>query len=325
MTQTAVSPIISVVIVTWNGKNYAMECLESLYSCGLKVPFEVLVVDNASTDGTPDAIRDSFPQVNVIETGANLGFAKGNNIGIARSRGKYICCINSDVVVYPGCIERMLALMEADEKIGMMGPKMLCADGQVGVSVTRLPTVWNTLCSALALSNLIPNSSRLSGFTGRRNSVSAAEDVEVLAGWFWMISRAALGQVGGLDERFFMFGEDLDWCYRFRKAGWRVVFCGEAESLHYGGGSSEGAPVRFYVEMRRANMQYFRKHHGLWGVGGYFVAIGIHELARIVGYSLSYCYNADRRQEAASKVQRSLSCLRWLMSGTNASAQIALK
>src|SRR5581483_3103251 len=320
MSPNSNSPVISVVIVTWNGKRYAMECLESLRACNLRVPFEIIVVDNASTDGTPEAIRSSFPEVQLIETGANLGFAKGNNIGIARSRGEYLCLVNSDVVVAAGCIEKMLELMKANSDIGVMGPKMLCSDGQVGLSVTRLPTVWNTLCSALALNSLFPSNSLFSGFSGKRDSTAALVDVEVLAGWFWMISRRALEQVGGLDERFFMLGEDLDWCFRLRKAGWRVVYCGEAESLHYGGGSSEVTPARFYVEMRRANMQYFRKHHGIPGVIGYTVAIAIHEFARIIGYSASYCCDKQRRVEATAKVQRSLSCLRWLISGYRAHA-----
>lgn len=314
------TPLISIVIVTWNGKRYALECLESLRACKLQLPFEILVVDNASTDGTPEAIRRLFPEVQLIETGANLGFAKGNNIGIAQSRGEYICLVNSDVVVSPGCLEKMLELMQVNPDIGIMGPKMLCADGHVGLSVTRLPTVWNALCSALALNTLFPSSRLFSGFSGKRDSTAALEDVEVLAGWFWMIPRRALQQVGGLDERFFMFGEDLDWCYRFRKAGWRVTFCGIAESLHYGGGSSEATPARFYVEMRRANLQYFRKHFGLPGVVGYTMAIAVHELARIVGYSVSYCCEKRRRAEAAAKVLRSFYCLRWLISRTTVNA-----
>lgn len=320
MPATSTSPVVSIVIVTWNGKRYAMECLQSLRDCNIQVPVEIVVVDNASADGTPEAIRACFPEVHLIETGANLGFAKGNNIGIAQTRGEYICLINSDVVVSPGCIEKMLELMKANPDIGVMGPKMLCSDGQVGLSVNRLPTVWNTLCSALALNSLFPSSGLFSGFSGKRVSKATLEDVEVLAGWFWTIPRRALEQVGGLDERFFMFGEDLDWCRRFRNAGWRVVYCGEAESLHYGGGSSEATPARFYVEMRRANLQYFRKHHGIFGVAGYTVAIAVHEFARILGYSVSYCCEKERRAEATAKVHRSLSSLRWLIRGNRVNA-----
>jgi GT2 family glycosyltransferase len=313
LNQASGPPVLSIVIVTWNGKRYALECLESLYAHPINVPFEIIVVDNASTDGTPEAIRKRFPQVQVVENQANLGFAKANNIGMSLAGGKYVCLINSDVVVYPGCLDQMRALMEANHNIGIMGPKMLCRDGNVGLSVMRLPTVWNTLCAALALNSMFPTSSLFAGFSIRTDAISAVTDVQVVTGWFWMISRTALQQVGGLDERFFMYGEDIDWCHRFGKAGWRVVFCGEAEALHYGGASSADTPARFYVEMRRANLQYFRKHHGLTGAFGYRLAIGVHELARIAGYSFSYCFDRNRRFEASSKVRRSLSCLRWLL------------
>jgi GT2 family glycosyltransferase len=307
------APVLSIVIVTWNGKRYALQCLESLHANPAQVTTEIIVVDNASTDGTPAAIRAGFPQVRVIENQDNLGFAKANNIGIAESRGKYISLINSDVVVFAGCLDKMLSVMERNDDIGIMGPKMRCQDGSTGLSVMQLPTVWNTLCAALALHSIFPKSKSLAGFSMKSDAIRTITDVQVVTGWFWMITLTALQQVGGLDERFFMFGEDIDWCHRFGKKGWRVVFCGEAESLHYGGGSSEEAPSRFYIEMRRANLQYFQKHHGMLGAIGYALAIGIHELARIAGYSTSYCFDRRKRMEAFAKVHRSLSCLRWLL------------
>lgn len=317
MNDASVPPVLSIIIVTWNGKRYALECLESLHAYPMEVPIEIIVVDNASTDGTPETIRNRFPDVHLVKNQANLGFAKANNIGVALSRGNYVCLINSDVVVFPGCLDRMLALMQTNHDIGILGPKMVCSDGSIGLSVMQLPTVWNTFCAAVALHSIFSNSKLFAGFSVRSDAIRTVKDVQVVTGWFWMVSRTAVKQVGGLDERFFMFGEDIDWCHRFRKAGWRVVFCGEAEALHYGGASSADAPARFYVEMRRANLQYFHKHHGTLGAVGYTLAIGIHELARIAGYSLSYCYDRHRRLEASLKVRRSLSCLRWLVGGSS--------
>ena len=132
-----------------------------------------------------------------------------------------------------------------------------------------------------------------------------------------MIPRKAFQMVGGLDEQFFMYGEDIDWCHRFRAAGWQVVFYPDAEALHYGAASSQEAPTRFYVEMRRANLQYFRKHHGWRGVLGYRVAILVHELNRVVGYSLLYCCKRHRRLEAEYKIRRSTACIRWLMGNSS--------
>jgi len=311
MTQTN-QPDVSIVIVTWNGKRYALECLESLRMLKSKLSLQVIVVDNASTDGTPEAIRRQYPEVELAENSANLGFAKGNNVGIAMSRGRYVCLLNSDVVVPPGCFETMVDYMDAHSDIGLLGPKMLSPDGGIGPSVMKLPTVWNSLCCALGLHSIFKNSNFFGGYLMPNFPYDKIEDVEVLTGWFWMTPKPALDQVGGLDERFFMYGEDIDWCHRYLKAGWRVVFFPGAEALHYGAASSAQAPTRFYVEMRRANLQYFRKHYGRVRTAGYLLTTWVHELVRIAAYGALYCVKRTQRPDAALKVERSWSCLRWL-------------
>jgi GT2 family glycosyltransferase len=316
MTASNAKHTVSIVIVTWNGKKYALECLDSLRALNNDLSIEVIVVDNASTDGTPQAIREEHPDVTLIENRTNLGFAKANNIGMAVARGNFICLVNSDVVVPRGCLEKMVDFMRANPDIGLLGPRMLSPMGGVGQSVNRLPTVWNYLCFAFGLHFLMPNSRLFGGYIMAGYPYSNTEDVEVLTGWFWMVPRPALEKVGGLDERFFMYGEDLDWSYRFLKAGWRVVFFAEAEALHYGAASSGQAPSRFYVEMVRANLQYFQKHHGPLGGFGFLMATGIHEVLRIATYSLLYCLDRHRRPQSASKISRSLSCLRWITVGT---------
>lgn len=306
------SPEVSVIIVTWNGKRYALECLSSLQENTGHLRVEVIVVDNKSTDGTPEEIRRQFPDVALIQNVSNLGFAKANNIGLAVARGRYLCLVNSDVVVPPGCLENMLSFMERNPRIGMLGPKMLAPGGGIGQSVMRLPTVWNTLCCSLGLHNLVPRSKLFGGFLMNDYPYDSIDDVEVLTGWFWMVSRPAFEEVGGLDEQFFMYGEDIDWSYRFRRAGWRVVFFPQSAALHYGAASSAQAPTRFYVEMRRANLQYFRKHHGRIGAVGYKVAVLVHELIRIAGYGIVYCCRDSRRSIAAFVIDRSVSSIRWL-------------
>ncbi len=305
------NPVVSVVIVTWNGKQYALECLASLQQNTGTLPIEIIVVDNASTDGTPDEISRQFPGVTLIRNEANLGFAKANNIGLAVARGRSLCLVNSDVVVPPGCLENMLSFMDRNPGIGMLGPKMLAPGGGIGQSVMRLPTVWNTLCCSLGLHTLFPNSKLFGGFLMNDYAYDLIDDVEVLTGWFWMVRRQSFEEVGGLDEQFFMYGEDIDWSYRFRKAGWRVVFFPESEALHYGAASSAQAPTRFYVEMRRANLQYFQKHHGRLGGVGYKAAVLVHELVRIVGHGILYC-RASRRPSAAFAIDRSVSSIKWL-------------
>ena len=142
------------------------------------------------------------------------------------------------------------------------------------------------------------------------------EDVEVLTGWFWMVPRRALHEVGGLDERFFMYGEDLDWSYRFRQLGWRVVFYSDAQAIHHGAASSARAPCRFYVEKVRANLRYFRKHYGGFCAIGFIVTMVIHEVLRIAAYTVLYCIKGDQRPVSAFKLRRSISCLGWVVAGS---------
>ena len=183
---------LSIIIVTWNGKKYALECLESLKCQQIGVSTEIIIVDNGSTDGTPEAIKSQFKDVTVIENGANVGFSRANNIGIRASSGRYLCLVNSDVVIPTGCFERMIEYMEGHQDVGVLGPKMLSPTGGIGESVMRFPTVWNTLCCALGLHVLFPRSSVLGGFAMEAYPYSAVDSVEVLTGWFWMIPRCAL-------------------------------------------------------------------------------------------------------------------------------------
>lgn len=305
-------PAVAAVIVTWNGRAYAVECLDSLRHNASGLTLQTIVVDNASTDGTPEAVREQFPEVQLVQADTNLGFSKGNNLGMRLADADYVCLINSDVVVPPQCLENMLAFMERNPDIGMLGPKMVAPDGRTGDSVMRLPTVWNSFCCAMGFHRIFPTAKWLNGFMMSEFPYDRTADVEVLTGWFWMIRKSALEEVGGLDEQFFMYGEDIDWSYRFLKAGWRVVFYADAWALHYGAASSCRAPARFYVEMRRANLQYFNKHHGRLAERGYRLVLFVHEAIRIAGHGALYLFATSRREHARAKIISSLAAFGWL-------------
>jgi GT2 family glycosyltransferase len=305
-------PLLSVIAVTWNAKRFVDLCLRSLAQVE-DILLEVIVVDNASTDGTPELIAQEFKSFKLIRNNQNLGFAKANNIGIRRSRGKYVCLVNSDVVVPKGCFSSLVEFMEANPRIGMAGPQMLAPDGTVSRSTMRFPSLRSSVGRALALDHS-PFFSRLlhSQLMGDFPHDRIAE-VEVLNGWFWMIRREALDQVGLLDEDFFIYGEDVDWCRRFWKRGWRVAFYPFASAVHFGAASSSAAPVRFYVEQQRANFLYWGKHHGRAARVMYRSIVFAHNLLRLASNLAIYLISAKRRQEAIQKIRRSWAVLVWMM------------
>jgi GT2 family glycosyltransferase len=303
---------LSIVIVTWNAKKYVRECLTSLLRQTIDCSIEIIVVDNASTDGTPDLVRDEFPQVRLIRNDRNLGFAAANNIGLRETLGDYIYLINSDVVVPDDCLAAVFGYMQQNPEIGLLGPQMRGPDGKVRRSTMRFPTVWNSFCWAVALSSIFRHSKLWGGFLMQDFAHDTVRDVDVLNGWFWVVRRKAFDQVGLLDERFFMYGEDIDWSYRFHQSGWRAVFYPGASALHYGGASSANAPIRFYVEMQRANLQYWEKHSNALGKFGYLASSWLHHILRIFGYAILYSLRRSKRDEAAYKVRRSFASILWL-------------
>jgi GT2 family glycosyltransferase len=236
---------VSVVIVVWNAKNYVLECLASLREHCAGVCSEVIVVDNASTDGTPEMVAELYPEFRLIRNSENLGFAKANNIGIAQSSGDYICLVNSDVKFLDDCISPMIEYLSQNPMVGMVGPKMLATDGRVWRSTMRFPTIWNHFSRALGLDIAFRGSRRFGGLLMSDFDHRTTAPVEVLNGWFVAVRRTAMERVGLLDPQFFMYGEDVDWCYRFHQAGEGVVFFAEAGAIHYGGASSAHAPLRF--------------------------------------------------------------------------------
>jgi GT2 family glycosyltransferase len=304
---------LSIVIVTWNCKKYIAECLDSLRSHAQDPQVEIIVVDNASWDGTPEFIRETHPNVLLIESKENLGFAKGNNVGLRKTTGEYICLINPDVRVFEGCIEKMLEYMKENPRIGLLGPRMIAPDGKSYRSYMGAPTLWRLFCRALALDDLFPQSKLFAGFLMSYFKRDQIAEVDILNGWFWMTRRAAFNEVGPLEETLFMYGDDLDWSKRYRDAGWNVVYFPVAESLHHGGATTARAPIRFSVEMQKANFQYWQKNYGRASQLVYLAIIWIHQMSRVAGYSLLLLGSKAKRSEAAFKIKRSLACARWVM------------
>lgn len=303
---------VSAVIVSWNAKDYLKKCLDSLAANGGRRPLEIIVVDNDSSDGSPKLVEDHFPHVRLIRSGCNLGFAKANNIGLAASNGDILLLINSDVEVLPGCIDDLIWHLDSDASLGMAGPLIIGGDGLLQRSCRSFPTLWNMSCRALGLDTAFGRYKIFSGYSMRYWSQTQTRHVDILTGCFWAVKRQAYEEVGGLDEDFFIYGEDMDWCKRFWLKDWKLSFLSTSQAIHYGGGSSRNAPVRFFLEKQKADLQYWRKHHSALQAFAYLVISIVHMLLRIAGYSLRQIVRADDALSCKFKVKRSIECLKLL-------------
>jgi len=274
---------VSIVIVNWNTRDLLSKCLSSVIKEVVGFQYEVFVIDNNSSDGSARTVHEQFKDVHVIELPSNSGFGRANNVGIAISSGRYVCLINSDVLVGRGCLQRLVHYLDENVTVGIVGPKVLNSDGSIQKSWGVYPTLSNAIREVVFL----PRSRRclLNGSIPIR--------VQYVSGCFMLMRSAALSEVGGFDERFFFYGEDVDLCRRFSNAGWLVYLLPKAEIVHYGGASSSKAPVAYYLQQVRARLQYWGKHGAVSSRLPYLIVLISHQIVRI-------CVNAV----AASLVQR---------------------
>jgi len=306
---------ISVIIVSWDARDYLRDCLNSVRQTGAPGLHEIIVVDNASSDGSPEMVAEEFPEVKLIRANENLGFARANNLGIRHASGSLLALVNSDVVVQPECLQKLAAFLENRPEVGLVGPKIFGADGHLQRSCGELPTVWNTTCRFLALDRILSRWPLFSGFQMRHWNYDSQAEVGTLSGCFWLARRASVDEVGGLDERFFFYAEDMDWCKRFWDAGWKIVFVPEAVATHFGGGSSSNAPLRFSVEMLRGSLMYWQKHHGWLGRSVCYALAMVRHCIRFVTRGSLRIIGLARGAENRQKLKEDMVCLRWLLTG----------
>jgi GT2 family glycosyltransferase len=301
---------ISIVILNTNDLKYLEECLESLRNCSKSRQVEIIVSDNASSDGSIEMMESRFPHVKILKNKENLGFTKGNNVGIKASQGRYVYLLNSDIKVLEGCIDILADYLDQHADVGLVGPKILNQDMTLQCSCRKDPTLWNNFCAATGLAALFPASPFLSGeqmfyFKGDRIA-----DMDILVGCFSAIRRKAIDEVGLLDEGFYMYGDELDWCRRFRQAGWRVVYDPEARAIHYGGTSTTRKdPVRFNVMQQNSLLRYWEKYHGFAGRFGIKCLIIFRLGSRWAGAFAKYLASPGKRAESSARMRTCTACL----------------
>jgi len=301
---------ISFIIVNWNTKDLLRQCIESLIEQSDHYRSEIIVVDNGSTDGSVQIVENCYREIRLIRNGENLGFSKANNIGIRESNGRYVCIVNSDIKVLYG-IDSMLDFMEQHPDIGVLGPRTLNSDLSLRHNCRKFPNLWNTLCLALSLHKIWPKSSMFSGTLMTYFPHDEIKNVDVLPGCFLMLRREALEQVGLLDERFFIYGEDKDWCRRFWKSSWKVVFFPLAEVIHFAKASSSKAPSRFAKEKQKANYQYWQKHHRWLSLKIFLSIMIFHHSIRFIILLFVYLIRHGERKIISMRIASSAACALW--------------
>jgi GT2 family glycosyltransferase len=286
---------LSIVIVNWNTRDLLRDCLTSLLPATTGLKAEVLVVDNASTDGSPAMIRADFPTVRLIESPTNIGFAAGNNLALREATGRHVLLLNSDTLVQGEVLREAVAWLDAHPQAGVMGPTVLNADGTLQPSCSSFPSLKNLALQLMGITRI----ARLDGYRLTGWDRSTARRVDVVSGAAMFVRRAAMEEVGLLDESFFFYGEETDWCHRFARAGWEVVFVPLPAVTHFGGGSVRALSHRRDVLLTEGTTRLHRKHGGLAAGLACFAILAAHNLTRAAFWSIPAAFTQGARARAA--------------------------
>lgn len=258
--------MLSIIIVNYNAGKFLKACIESVYRETKNTSFDVWVVDNASCDNSVSMIKSCFPKVRLIANEQNLGFAKASNQAVSQSKSDYVLLLNPDTLILRNAIDKMIALMGENPRVGIAGCRVLNADGTLQLACRRsLPTPQVAFFHFTGLSRLLPKSRIAAGYNLTYLDTNKAHEVDAVSGAFLMIRREVVDSIGKLDESFFMYGEELDWCLRAKKAGWIVMYYPDAEIVHYKGecskSNSRKAAFEFYRSMYLFHKKHFAKNH----------------------------------------------------------------
>ncbi len=250
---------LSVLIVNWNTRNVLAACLRAIPEAVAPLASETIVVDNRSTDGSPEMVRANFPWVRLIENGENVGFVRATNRAIAESRGDYLLLLNSDAIAPPGSLARMVSFMRDHSDAGAVAPKLVNPDGSFQASYARFPTLLSESLSAFGLNRYLWGPHHPSP---PPHPDEEPHPVDWAPGACLLLRRSAVEAVGPLDEGFWMYSEDTDLCYRIHRAGWKVYYLPDVKIVHLGGASSRQCRPESVARLYGSKIRFFRKHCG---------------------------------------------------------------
>ena len=263
------------MIVNWNTREALSDCLKSVYEQTSSIEYEVIVIDNASSDGSAEMVKAMFPNVNLIENLENRGFAAANNQGIAITKGCYVLLLNSDTKIIDNAIAKVIEFADGRTDGGVIGCRVLNLDKTLQQTCFMFPTVLNMFLSSTYLYKIFPKSK----FFGRERMTwwdrKDTRQVDVVTGCFMLVRCEVIEQIGLLDEQFFVYGEETDFCFRAKKTGWKILFTPVAEIIHLGGASSRQITAEMTLQLRGSILLFMKKHrnHMIYTVACFLVAM----------------------------------------------------
>jgi GT2 family glycosyltransferase len=288
-------PDFSIVLVCWNNKDYLEPCLRSLYEGDLRSKFDIVVVDNGSTDGSQEMLRNKFPQVKIIQNDYNAGLGRASNQGIEATSGRYILLLNNDTLVNGHSLDALVEFLDTQSEAGAVGGRLLNSDGSYQAGDTNFPSLHEEFLIATRIGALFwPN------YPDRTHSTEPKE-ADWLGSACLLLRRKALDGIGLLDEEYFIYGDEADLQYRLRKAGWKVYYLPDVTTIHFGGRSMNRWSRRKMVY--RGKMLFFQKHYGPFRTGILRMMLAALSLAKMAVWTIAYI--VPRWRERAQKEMRS--------------------
>jgi len=290
------APDLSICIVNWNTRTDLERSLASLRNADVEISVEVIVLDNASQDGSPEMVRQRFSSVILLESRENLGFARGYNRAAARAGGRHLLILNPDTVVHRGALEALVGFLDSHPEAGAVGPRLLNSDGSLQFSCRRFPSPLAAIFRNTLLGRLAGRDRFTRAYLMADWDHQTLREVDWVSGAAVCIRQQAWKELGGFDEHFFMYAEDMDWCLRAHRLGWRIYYLPEAVITHHIGRSSDQRMVAMVVQFHRSMARFYRKHYAAgwpWGLRSLPV-VGIWSRAGLVLAQTLWAEGRDR-------------------------------
>jgi GT2 family glycosyltransferase len=290
-------PLLSIIIVNYNAEQLILRCLETVFETAGALDYEVIVVDNASTDQSVLAIQQNYPQVTLLCNQQNVGFARANNQAARIARGRYLLLLNSDAFVHDGAISKLTEYMDAHPETGAAGCRLVYEDGILQRSCYSFPTPLTELWQALWLDRLFSESSIFGKFRMTYWNYDSYRDVDWVMGAVMILRREAVEQEGLFDEEYFMYSEEMDLCYRLKQAGWKVSFVPDASATHLWGGTSRQNKELAFVRLYKSRILFFCKHYGPILTAAYKLVLYLGSMIRVLGGTMASLVRKNKEMQ----------------------------